>query len=77
MAEVTRPKEEADIKYREDRVAEHFRKYLDKYAFVELSEEYLTRSKIGDIMTGVPVPLGSDDLGKFKRSRHRTERAGE
>jgi hypothetical protein len=66
MAEVTRPKEEADIKYREDRVAEHFRKYLDKYAFVELSEEYLTRSKIGDIMTGVPVPLGSDDLGKFK-----------
>ena len=48
-----------------ERVTGYFRKYLDKFAFVELSEEYLTRSKIGDIMDGVPVPLKKEDLDKF------------
>lgn len=60
-----RPPEETDIKVREDRVGRYFRKYLDRFVFAEFSDEYMEKSKVLDIMKGVPIPLRKQDLKKF------------
>lgn len=60
-----RPREQSDIQLREDRIGRYFRKYLDKFVFVELSDAYLEKSKVRDIMKGVPIPLRKRDLKSF------------
>ena len=62
---VVRPSEETDIQLREDRIGRYFRKYLDRFVFVEFSDELLERSKVKDIMKGIPIPLRKQDIKKF------------
>lgn len=62
---VVRPSEETDIQLREDRIGRYFRKYLDRFVFVEFSDEFLERSKVKDIMKGIPIPLRKQDIKKF------------
>ena len=59
---VIRPPEESDIQLREDRIGRYFKKYLDRFIFVEFSDEFLEKSKVKDIMKGVPVPMRKRDL---------------
>lgn len=62
---VTRPREESDIQIREDRIGRYFKKYLDKFVFVEFSDDFIEKTKGGEIMRGVPVPLRKRDIKAF------------
>ncbi len=62
---VERPREESDIQLREDRIGRYFKKYLNKFVFVEFSDEFMERSKVGDILKGVPVPLRRKEVKEF------------
>lgn len=62
---VVRPEEEYNIQLREDRIGKYFRKYLNKFVFVEFSEEFMARSKAGDLMRGVPIPLRKKEVKEF------------
>lgn len=62
---VVRPREESDIQLREDRIGRYFRKYLNKFVFVEFSEEFISKSKAGDLMRGVPIPLRKKEVKEF------------
>ena len=62
---VVRPREESDIQLREDRIGRYFKKYLNKFVFVEFSDEFIARSKAGDVMKGVPVPLRRKEVKSF------------
>ena len=63
---VIRPPEESEIRLRPDRVGKYFKKYLNKFIFVEFSEEFLaSQPKIKDIMMGVPIPLRKRDVKEF------------
>jgi len=62
---VIRPREESDIQMREDRIGKYFRKYLNKFVFVEFSEEFMNESKAGDLMRGVPIPLRKKEVKEF------------
>ena len=54
---VIRTREESDIQLREDRIGKYFKKYLNKFVFVEFSEEFMKKSKAEELMKGVPIPL--------------------
>lgn len=62
---VIRPREESDIQLREDRIGRYFKKYLNKFVFVEFSEDFMSRSKAADVMRGVPVPLRRKEVKQF------------
>ena len=62
---VVRPLEEVDIKLREDRIGRYFRKYLNKFVFVEFSPEFMAKSKAGHLMKGVPIPLRKKEVKEF------------
>ena len=62
---VVRPREESDIRLREDRIGRYFRKYLNKFVFVEFSESFIERSKAGDLLRGVPIPLRRKEVKDF------------
>ena len=62
---VIRPREESDIRLREDRIGRYFKKYLNKFVFVEFSEDSMEQSKAGDVMRGVPVPLRRKEVKEF------------
>jgi len=62
---VIRPPEESDIRLREDRIKKYFKKYIDKFVFAEFSDEFLEKSKVKDIMKGIPIPLRKRDLKEF------------
>ncbi|MCQ2546257.1 MAG: hypothetical protein MJ161_01755 [Clostridia bacterium] len=62
---VERPREESDIQLREDRIGRYFRKYLNKFVFVEFSEEFMAKNKAGDLMRGVPIPLRRKEVKEF------------
>lgn len=62
---VVRPREESDIQLREDRIGKYFRKYLNKFIFVEFSEDFIKKSKAGDLMRGVPIPLRKKEVKEF------------
>ena len=62
---VVRSREESDIRLREDRIGRYFRKYLNKFVFVEFSDEFIARSKAGDVMKGVPIPLRRKEVKEF------------
>lgn len=62
---VVRPREESDIQIREDRIGKYFRKYLNRFVFAEFSEDFISKSKAGDLMRGVPIPLRKKELKDF------------
>ena len=62
---VIRPREETDIQLREDRIGRYFRKYLNKFVFVEFSEEFIKENKAGHLMKGIPVPLRRKEVKQF------------
>ncbi len=62
---VVRSPEESDIKIREDRIGRYFQKYLKRFVFVEFADEFLAKTKVKDIMKGVPVPLRKEDVKEF------------
>ena len=62
---VIRPREEIDIQLREDRIGKYFRKYLNRFVFAEFSEEFMSKSKAGDLMKGVPIPLRKKEIKDF------------
>lgn len=62
---VVRDREESDIRLREDRIGKYFRKYLNKFVFVEFSEEFLKGHKGADFMKGIPVPLRKKEVKEF------------
>lgn len=62
---VIRPREECDIQLREDRIGKYFRKYLNRFVFVEFSDEFIAKSKAGDLMKGVPIPLRKKEVKEF------------
>ena len=62
---VVRPREESDVQLREDRIGRYFKKYLNKFVFVEFSEDFIQRSKAGDLLRGVPVPLRRKEVKDF------------
>ena len=62
---VVRPREESDIQLREDRIGRYFRKYLNKFVFAEFSEDFIARSKAGDLLRGVPIPLRRKEVRDF------------
>ena len=62
---VVRPREEVDIQLREDRIGRYFKKYLNKFVFVEFSEEFMANNKAGYLMKGVPIPLRRKEVKEF------------
>ncbi len=62
---VVRPREESDIQLREDRIGRYFRKYLNKFVFVEFSDDFIKKSKAGEYMKGVPIPLRRKEVKDF------------
>lgn len=62
---VVRPPEQTDIQLRDDRIGKYFRKYLNKFVFAEFSEEYIAKSKAGELMRGVPIPLRKKEVKDF------------
>ncbi len=62
---VIRPREEVDIQLREDRIGRYFKKYLNKFVFVEFSDEFMASNKAGHLMKGVPVPLRRKEVKEF------------
>ena len=62
---VVRPREESDIQLREDRIGKYFRKYLNRFIFVEFSDEFIAKSKAGDLLKGVPIPLRKKEVKDF------------
>ena len=50
---------------REDRIGQYFKKYLKDFLFDEFSPRFLSKSPVGDLMKGVPVPLRREDLEAF------------
>lgn len=62
---VIRPREESDIQLRDDRIGRYFKKYVNKFVFVEFSEDFINRSKAAEYMQGVPVPLRRKEVKTF------------
>ncbi|MDD6190469.1 MAG: hypothetical protein PUB75_02635 [Firmicutes bacterium] len=62
---VVRPREECDIQLREDRIGRYFKKYLNKFVFVEFSQEFMEKNKAGHLMKGVPIPLRRKEVKEF------------
>ena len=58
-------KENYDIKRREDRIGKYFEKYLKRFVFAELSEEFVNKAKPGDMLRGIPVPLREEEVKNF------------
>lgn len=54
-----------NIQLRDDRIGKYFRKYLDRFIFGEFSEEFMSKSKAGDLMRGVPIPLRKEEVAGF------------
>ncbi|MEE0771987.1 MAG: hypothetical protein UIJ87_02275 [Anaerovoracaceae bacterium] len=62
---VERSWEERDIQLREDRIGRYFKKYLNRFVFAEFSEEFIQKSKAGDLLRGVPIPLRKKEVKDF------------
>ena len=56
-----------------DRISQYLTPHLSEMVFDELSDGYLERAGIKDIMAGVPVPIRKSELGSISTlaiSRH-------
>jgi len=49
----------------QDRIGEYLIPHLSEFVFDELSEGYLKRAEIADILTGVPIPIKKSELGSL------------
>ena len=49
----------------EDRIGEYLVPHLQDFIFDELSEGYLEKMGLKEIMTGVPIPLRKKELNKI------------
>lgn len=47
---------------KEDRIKHYLVPHLDQFLFDELSENYLNKAGIADILTGVPIPIRKTEL---------------
>lgn len=50
------------LKNRDDRICEYLLPHLNNYLFDELSEKYLKKAGLDDILTGVPIPVKKDEI---------------
>lgn len=48
-----------------DRIGQYLRPRLEEIVFDELSDAYLEKAGIADILTGVPIPLKKNELGSI------------
>ena len=49
--------EQTEAQMLQDRIGEYLMPHVDQFIFDELSESYLEKAEIADILTGVPVPI--------------------
>ena len=54
-----------DLKNREDRIGKYLTPFLNDYIFDELSDNYLQKSGLADILSGVPVPIRKNEREYF------------
>jgi tetratricopeptide (TPR) repeat protein len=54
-----------DILNRDDRIGKYLVGHLDAFIFDELSDSYLQKAGIADILTGVPIPLKKAELSNI------------
>ena len=52
-----------------DRIAEYLVPFMDEYVFDELSDNYLERAGVMDILKGIPVPINKSELGDLSNVR--------
>ncbi len=52
----------AEPKTYTDRIGEYLRPHTDEFFFDELSDAYLARTGMADVLTGVPVPIRKTEL---------------
>lgn len=50
------------LRNREDRICEYLLHHLNNYLFDELSEKYLKKTGLDDILAGVPIPVKKDEI---------------
>lgn len=58
-------RENSQGKNNRDRVREYFIPYLDEYIFDQLTDDYLTKVEMTDILKDVPVPFKKTELGNL------------
>ncbi len=51
-----------DMANRDDRISKYLIEHLKDYIFDELSENYLQKAGLSDILTGVPIPIRKEDI---------------
>ena len=56
----------------EDRIGYYLVPHLEDYVFDELSDGYLDRAGIADIMMGVPVPINKKKMMKLTNLNTKT-----
>ncbi len=54
-----------DIRSRDDRIGRYFRKYLDRFVFVEFADAFIGRTPAGELMRGIPMPLRKEEVQGF------------
>ncbi|QHI73062.1 tetratricopeptide repeat protein [Aminipila terrae] len=64
--QVKRSDAETDIRKRHDRVGCYLKKYLDDFVFVELSDAFLEKADVKNLMKNIPIPLRKTDAEHFK-----------
>ena len=52
-----------------DRITEYLLPLMDEYIFDELSDNYLEKAGVKDILKGVPVPINKSELGDISNIR--------
>lgn len=60
-----------------ERLTGFFTKYLKNYIFVELSEDFLERLGVSDILSEVPVPIKNEDMKDFAEGGMSAARLGQ
>ena len=50
---------------REDRIGRYLKKYLNRYVFLEFSDEFAKNSQTGQLLKGVSIPLKKDEVQSF------------
>ena len=54
-----------DFAKREDRIGKYLRPFLNDYIFDELSDSYLQKTGLADVLSGVPVPVRKDEINNI------------
>ena len=54
-----------DMLNRDDRIGAYLRSHTDDFVFDELSENYLKKAELTEVLTGVPVPIRPTELNSI------------